>query len=89
MMAEGFIGKINGTFIYLSAAMLCYSLQWCPTGNILDTVAFTDACSKGMTNNVDLPVFWNVRIPWRPGALASGYSCKPHVLKGVISRVTR
>jgi len=54
MVDEGFLGKIDGPFICLTAAILCHSLRCWWTGNSIDNVAFTRAYSKGKTNNADL-----------------------------------
>jgi len=54
MMDKEFLGKIDVPFISLIAAILCHSLQCWRTGNLLDTVPFTHASSKGKTNNPDV-----------------------------------
>jgi len=54
MMDEGFLGKIDGSFICLTAAILCHSLRCWQTGNFINNVAFTRASSKGKTNNADV-----------------------------------
>jgi len=54
MMDQGLLGKIDGSFICLTAAIMSYSLQWWPTGNFIDNVAFPHASCKGKTNNADL-----------------------------------
>jgi len=53
-MDKGFLGKINGPFLCLTAAILSHSLRCWWTGNFIDNVAFTRASSKGKTNNLDL-----------------------------------
>jgi len=54
MMDEGFLYKIDGPFICLTAAILWHSLRSWRTGNFINNVAFTRASSKGTTNNADL-----------------------------------
>jgi len=54
MMDKGFLGKIDGQFICLTAGILCHSLRGWRTGNFIDNVAFTRASSKGKTNKADL-----------------------------------
>jgi len=54
MMDEGFLGKIDGPFMYLTAVILCDSLRCWRTGNFINNVAFTRASSKGKTNNADM-----------------------------------
>jgi len=53
-MDEQFLGKIDGLFICLTAAILCHSLRCWRTGNFMENVAFTGACSKGKTSNANL-----------------------------------
>jgi len=52
MPDEGFLDKIDGPFICLTAAILCYSLQCWRNGICIDNVAFTRAASGGKKNNV-------------------------------------
>lgn len=47
MKDEGFLGKINGPFICLTAAILCHSLRCWRTGIFIDKVPFTRANSRG------------------------------------------
>jgi len=54
MMDEGFLDKIDGPFICLTAAILCHSLPCWRTRNFIDNVPFTRASSKGKTNNAEL-----------------------------------
>jgi len=67
MTDEGFLHKIDGPFICLTAAILWHSLRCWPTGICIDNVAFTRATSGGKKNNV----YWQVSIvsgsPDRPG----------------------
>jgi len=67
MTDEGFLHKIDGPFIFLTAAILWHSLRCGPTGICIDNVAFTRATSGGKKNNV----YWQVSIvsgsPDRPG----------------------
>ena len=59
MTDEGFLDKIDGPFICLTAAILCHSLRCWRTGICIDNVAFTRATSGGKKNNVSL-LFSNV-----------------------------
>jgi len=52
MTDQGFLDKIDGPFICLTAAMLCHSLRCWRTGICIDNVAFTRATSAGKKNNV-------------------------------------
>jgi len=56
MKDEGFLDKIDGPFICLTAAILCHSLRCWRTGICIDNVAFTRATSGGKNNNV----YWQV-----------------------------
>ena len=56
MTDEGFLHKINGPFICLTAGILCHSLQCWQTGISIDNLAFTRATSRGKKNNV----YWEV-----------------------------
>jgi len=56
MTDEGFLDKIDGRFISLTAAILCHSLRCWRTGICIDNVAFTRATSGGKENNV----YWQV-----------------------------
>jgi len=56
MTDEGFLDKIDGPFICLTAATLCQSLRCWQTGISIDNVAFTWATSGGEKNNV----YWQV-----------------------------
>jgi len=56
MTDEGFLDKIDGPFICLTAAILCHSLRCWRTGICIDSVAFTRATSRGKKNNV----YWQV-----------------------------
>jgi len=56
MTAEGFLDKIEGPFICLTAAILCHSLRYWRTGICIDNVPFTRATSWGKKNNV----YWQV-----------------------------
>ena len=56
MTDEGFLDKIDGPFICLTAAILCHSLRWWRTGICIDNVAFIRATSGGRKNNV----YWQV-----------------------------
>jgi len=56
MTDEGFLDKIDGLFICLTAAILCHSLRYWQTGISIDNVAFTRATSGGKKNNV----YWQV-----------------------------
>jgi len=52
MKDEGFLDKIDGPFICLTAAILCHSLRCWWTGICIDNVAFIRATSGGKKNNV-------------------------------------
>jgi len=52
MMDVGFLDKIEGPFICLTAAILCHSLRCWRTGICIDNMAFTRATSGGKKNNV-------------------------------------
>jgi len=56
MMDEGFLDKIDGAFICLTAAILCHALRCWRTGICMDNEAFTRATSGGKKNNV----YWQV-----------------------------
>jgi len=56
MTDEGFLDKIDGLFICLTAAILCYSLQCWRTGICIDNMAITRANSRGKKNNLYWPV---------------------------------
>ena len=47
-MDEGFLDKIDGPFICLTAAILCHALRCWRTGTFINNVAFTRASSKGI-----------------------------------------
>ena len=49
-----FLGKIDGRFICLTAAMLCHSLRCLRTGIFIDKVAFTRSNAGGKINRADL-----------------------------------
>lgn len=48
-----FLGKIDGRFICLTAAMLCHSLRCWRTGIFIDKVAFTRSNAGGKINRAD------------------------------------
>jgi len=56
MTGVGFLDKINGPFICLTAAILYHSVRCWRTGIGIDNVAFTWATSGGKANNV----YWQV-----------------------------
>jgi len=56
MKDEDFLNTINGPFICLIAAILCYFLRFWQTGICIDNVAFTRVTSVGKKNNV----YWQV-----------------------------
>ena len=77
MTDAGFLGKIDGKFICLTAAMLCHSLRCWKTGIFIDKVAFTRSNAGGKINHAGL------QFSGVSGSLsvkASGYSRKPQVL---------
>ena len=47
MMDEEFLGKIDGQFICLTAAILCHSLRCWRTGDFIDNVLFMRANCGG------------------------------------------
>jgi len=73
-----FLGKIDGPFIRLTAAMLCHSLQCWRTAIFIDKVLFTRSNAGGKINRADL---WFSGVSGSPLAKASGYSRKPQVLE--------
>jgi len=56
MTDDGFLDRIDGWFICLTAAILCHSLRCWRTGIGIDNVPFTRATSGGKKNNV----YWQV-----------------------------
>jgi len=56
MTDDGFLDKIDGPFICLTAAILCHSLRCWRTGICINNVAFTRATSVSKKNNV----YWQV-----------------------------
>jgi len=56
MTDDGFLDKIDGPFICLTAAILCHSLRSWWTGICIDDVAFTRATSGRKKNHV----YWQV-----------------------------
>ena len=71
IMDEGFLGKIDGPFICLRAAILSHLLRCWRTGNFIDNVSFTLARSKSKSNKANLRFS---EVSKSLGALASGYS---------------
>ena len=53
-MDEGYLSKINGPFICLTAAILCHSLQCWLTGDFIDNVPVTLANCGGKMNSAYL-----------------------------------
>ena len=76
-MDERFLGRIDGPFIYLTAAILCYSLRYWWTGDFINNVPFTRANCGGKMNSAYL---WFSKVCGSLGAQASRYLQKPHVL---------
>ena len=76
-MDEGFLRKINGPFICLTAAILCHSLRCWRTGDFIDNVPFTRANCGGKMNSAYLRIS---KVYGPLGAQASGYFRKPQVL---------
>ena len=76
-MDEGFLGRIDGPFICLTAAILYYSLRGWRTGDFVDNVPFTRANGGGKMNSAYL---WFSKVSGSLGAQASGYFPKPQVL---------
>jgi len=56
MTDEGFLDKLDGPFICMTAAILCHLLQCWRNGICIANVAFTRATSVGKKNNV----YWHV-----------------------------
>jgi len=56
MTDKGFLDKIDGPFVCLTAAILCHSVRSWRTGLCIDNVAFTRATSGGKKNKV----YWQV-----------------------------
>ena len=56
MTDEGFLDKIDGPFICLTATIFCHALRCWRTGLCIDNVAFTRATSRGKKNKV----YWQV-----------------------------
>jgi len=75
MMDYEFLGRIDGPFICLTAAILCHSLQCWRTGNFINNLAFTRASSKGKTNYSDL------RFSEVSGSLGAQVSRHPDTLE--------
>jgi len=73
-----FLGKIDGPFICLTAAMLCHSLRYWRTGIFIDKVVFTRSNAGCKINRADM---WFSGVSGSLLAKASGYSGKPKVLK--------
>ena len=73
-----FLGKIDGPFICLTAAMLCHSLRCWRTGIFIDKVAFTRSNAGGKISRADL---WFSGVSGSLSAKASGYSRDPQVLE--------
>ena len=76
-MDEGFLGKIDGPHICLTAAILCHSLQGWRTGDFIEYVPFTLANCIVRINSAYL---WFWKVYGSLGAHASGYFRKPQVL---------
>ena len=74
-----FLGKIDGPFICLTAAMLCQSLRCWRTGIFIDKVVFTRSNAGSRINRADL---WFSGVSGSLWTKASGYSKKkPQVLE--------
>jgi len=56
MIDEGFLHKISGLFICLTAVILCHLLQCWQTGICINNVAFTRATFSGKKNNL----YWQI-----------------------------
>ena len=86
MMDEGFLGKIDGPFIFLTAAILCHSLRCWRTGDFIDNVPFMRANCGGKMNSAYL---WFSKVYGSLGAQASGYFQKSKYSTRVMGRLTR
>ena len=73
-----FLGKIDGPFICLTAAMLCHSLRCWQTGIFIDKVVFTHSNAGRKINRADL---WFSGVSGSLLTKASRYSRKPQVLE--------
>jgi len=73
-----FLGKIDGLFVCLTAAMLCHSLRCWRTGIFIDKVVFTCSNAGGKINRAEL---WFSGVSGSLLAKASRYSRKPQVLE--------
>jgi len=73
-----FLGKIDGPFLCLTAAMLYHSLRCWRTGIFIDKVVFTRSNAGGKINRADL---WFSGVSGPLLAKPSGYSRKPLVNK--------
>jgi len=78
MREARFLGKIEGPFICLTAAMLCDSLGCWRTGIFIDKVVFACSNAGGKINRADL---WFSGVSGSLLAKASTYSRKPQVLE--------
>ena len=76
-MDERFLDRIDGSFICLTAAILCYSLRCWWTEDFINNVPFTRANCGGKMNSVYL---WFSKVCGPLGAQASRYFQKPQVL---------
>ena len=76
-MDEGFIGKIDGPFICLTAAILSHSLRCWRTRDFINNVPFTRANFGGKMKSAYL---WFSKVYRSLDAQASGYLRKPQVL---------
>ena len=69
-MDDGFLEKINGQFLCLSADILCHALRCWQTGKFVDDVNFTRSSSQGKDKSDPLETsdgpltekqgYWNV-----------------------------
>ena len=69
-MNEGFLVKINGPFICVTAAILYHSLRCWRSGDFIDAVPFTRANCGGKMNSAYL---WFSKVYGSLGAQTSGY----------------
>ena len=76
-MDKGFLGKIDGPFICLTAAILCHSLRCWRSEDFIDNVPFTRANCGGKMNSAYL---WFAKVYGSLGAQTSGDFRKPEVL---------
>ena len=76
-MDKGFLGRIYGPFIRLTAAILCHSLRCWRTGDLINSVSSTGANCGCKMNSAYI---WPSGLCRSLGTQASGYFRKLQVL---------